>query len=219
MAHFINGTLFDFYTKRQATVEMATFSSEFVAGRVAVDQTVDNRITLRYFGVPVKGPTILFCDNESVVKNASVPHSQLKKKHVALAYHCVREAIAAGIVELHHIPGMLNYSDILSKHWGHSQVWHLVKALLFKGEENNETGNKKREANSHALDFGELHRSGANSNIFALRNVEEINVTTEYEFNDIFNMSENDRVASADIPSCAGYEDSIAPPTSESMSR
>ena len=84
VAHFINGTLFDYYTKRQGTVETATFCSEFVASRTATDQVVDHRITLRYLGVPVEGPTVVFCDNESVVKNASVPHSQLKKRHVAL---------------------------------------------------------------------------------------------------------------------------------------
>jgi hypothetical protein len=44
--HFINHTLFVWYSKRQALVESATFSSEFVATRAAVEQIIDNRITL-----------------------------------------------------------------------------------------------------------------------------------------------------------------------------
>jgi hypothetical protein len=129
--HFINKTPFDWYTKRQATAESATFSSEFIAARIAVDQIVDIRLTMRYFGVPILGKTIMFGDNQSVVTNATVPHSQLNKRHQALAYHRVREAVASNMLDFHHIPGENNPADILSKHWGFQQVWPLLKALLF----------------------------------------------------------------------------------------
>ena len=56
-------------------------------------------------------------------------------------------------------------------------------------------------------------------NISAIGNEEEINISTEYAFNDIFNMSEDDFGSSGDIPNHAESKDSIAPPTSESMSR
>jgi hypothetical protein len=36
--HFVNGTPIDWYSKKQATVETATYGSEFVAARVATDQ-------------------------------------------------------------------------------------------------------------------------------------------------------------------------------------
>jgi hypothetical protein len=29
---------------------------------------------LRMFGIPIRGPANIFCDNEAVVKNATVPH-------------------------------------------------------------------------------------------------------------------------------------------------
>jgi hypothetical protein len=41
--HLCNQTLVDWYSKRQATVESATFGSEFTAARIAVDQIVDLR--------------------------------------------------------------------------------------------------------------------------------------------------------------------------------
>jgi hypothetical protein len=100
--HLINKTPIDWYTKRQATVETATFGSEFVAARTAVDQIIDLRTILRYLGVPVHKKTYMFGDNESVVKNATLPHSSLNKRHNALSYHRVREAIAAGIVRFYH---------------------------------------------------------------------------------------------------------------------
>ena len=51
--HLVNGTPIDWYCKRQATVEAATYGSEFVAARTAVDQIVDLKNTMRYFGVPI----------------------------------------------------------------------------------------------------------------------------------------------------------------------
>ena len=99
------------------------------------DQAVDLRTTFRYLGVRVIGPTMVFGDNETVINTASVPHSKLHKRHNALSYHRVREAIAAGITSLHHIAGKMNPADILSKHWDYSSVWELLRPLLFwKGD-------------------------------------------------------------------------------------
>jgi hypothetical protein len=86
------------YSKRQNTVEAATFGSEFVALRVCKDLIVALRYKLRVFGVPIDGPANVFCDNRGVVKNVSVPESVLMKKHNAINYHAVREAAAAKIL-------------------------------------------------------------------------------------------------------------------------
>jgi len=47
LLRFINQTPFDWYWKRQATVESATFGSEFVAARTGIDHIVDIRTSLR----------------------------------------------------------------------------------------------------------------------------------------------------------------------------
>jgi hypothetical protein len=52
-----------------------------------------------------------------------------------LSYHRVRETIAAGMVGFYFIPGEHNPADILSKHWGYSQVWTRLRALLFWNED------------------------------------------------------------------------------------
>jgi Reverse transcriptase (RNA-dependent DNA polymerase) len=129
--HLCNQTLIDWYSKRQATVETATFGSEFTAARIAVDQIIDLRTTLRYLGVPVNAKSFMFGDNQAVVTNSSIPHSSLNKRHNALAYHRVREMIAAKILGYYWIDGKKNPADIVSKHWSYPQVWHLLKPLLF----------------------------------------------------------------------------------------
>ena len=51
--HFLNKTPIDYYSKRQSTIETATYGSEFVAARTATEQIIDLRITLRYLGANI----------------------------------------------------------------------------------------------------------------------------------------------------------------------
>jgi hypothetical protein len=52
--------------ERLETVEIATFGSEFTATRIAVDQIIDSRKTLRYHGVTVSAKIFMFGDNQSL---------------------------------------------------------------------------------------------------------------------------------------------------------
>jgi len=70
--HFLSQTPIDWYTKKQETVVTATYSSEFVATRIPIQQIAALRIPLRYLGVEVHGPSYLFGDNESVVESTKV---------------------------------------------------------------------------------------------------------------------------------------------------
>jgi hypothetical protein len=129
--HLVNQTPFEWYSKRQATVETATYGSEFVAAHIAVEQIIDIRTTLRFLGVPIRGKLVLFGDNQSVIISSTEPQSPINKRHNALSYHRVREAIAAGIVDFRKILGAENVADVLSKHWGFQQAWPVLKPLLF----------------------------------------------------------------------------------------
>jgi len=129
--HLLNGTPIDWYSKKQATVETATYGSEFIAARTAIDQIVDLRNTLRYLGVPIRDKSYLFGDNKSVVDSSSQPFAKLHKRHNALSFLRVREAIASGFVAFNFLDGKFNPADILSKHWGYQAVWRLMQPLLF----------------------------------------------------------------------------------------
>ena len=115
--HFVNKTAVDWYSKKQATVETATYGSEFVAAKTATEQIMDIRQTLRYLGAPIGAKSFLFGDNRSVVTSATLPHSTLTKRHNILAFHRVSEAIAAKLMAFYWIQSAYNLSDMLSKHW------------------------------------------------------------------------------------------------------
>ena len=133
--HFLNQTPIDAYTKRQSTVETATYGSEFVAARTAVDQIIDIRTTLRYLGVPIRDKSYMFGDNKSVVTSSTISNSTISKRHHLASYHRVREAIAAKFISFHWKDGKSNPADIFSKHWEFATVWPMVKPILFwRGE-------------------------------------------------------------------------------------
>jgi len=132
MVFYVNNTPVKWHSKRQNTVESSTYGSELVAARMAVDMAMEMRYKLRMLGANVVGPTTLLCDNMSVVLNCSRPTSALKKKHSAIAYHKVRQAIAAGIVEIIHVPSTENLADILTKALPKNKMVHLSGPVLFK---------------------------------------------------------------------------------------
>ena len=112
---WVNNAPIIFYSKRQNTVESSTFGSELVAMRIAKELIVALKYKLRMFGVPIEGPANVYCDNDGVVKNTSIPESTLSKKHNAINYHAVREAVAAGIMRVAKEPTETNLADLFTK--------------------------------------------------------------------------------------------------------
>ena len=98
--------------------------------RQAVEEAKSLRYMLRCLGIPVTTPTNLFGDNYSVIQSANIPQSELKKKHVAISYHYVREAIAAKIVNSHHVYSHENFSDICTKALGGNLHGNIVTAVM-----------------------------------------------------------------------------------------
>jgi hypothetical protein len=94
----LNSTPIRWVSTRQKSVETSTYGSELVAARIATELIMEVRYVLRSSGVDLEGPALMLGDNISVVLNTSVSSSDLKKKHDAIAYHRVREAIAARIL-------------------------------------------------------------------------------------------------------------------------
>ena len=143
--HFVNKTPVDWYSKKQATVETATYGLEFVAANTATEQIMDIRQTLRYLGAPIGAKSFLFGDNRSVATSATLPHSTLNKSHNILAFHRVREAIAAKLMGFYWIQSAYNISDMLFKHWDHPTVYPMIlKLLITRGNIKKQPKKKKK---------------------------------------------------------------------------
>jgi len=128
---YCNSAPIIWYSKAQATVETSTFGSEFVALRIATELIEALSYKLRMFGVPLDGPTNVLCDNKSVVDNSTLPSSTLKKKHNAVCYHRVREAVAAQMLRIAHVPTGQNLADMFMKPLGGCKLHEFCKRILY----------------------------------------------------------------------------------------
>ena len=85
--HLVNQSPVEWFSKKQATVETATYQSEFAATKLTMQQSMNIQNMMGYLGVAVKGANHLFRDNGLVVTSASQPYSPLHKQHNALSHH------------------------------------------------------------------------------------------------------------------------------------
>ena len=112
---FLNLAPIIWYSKRQNTVETSTLGSEFIAMKTAVEQIESLWYKLRMVGVPLEGPTNVFCDHKAVFKNTSQPGLTLKKKHTLTCYHRCMEAVASQTIRIAKEGMLTNLSDLYQR--------------------------------------------------------------------------------------------------------
>ena len=83
--------------------------------RDSIDMIVSLCYKPHMFGVPLKGPAMVLCDNQGVVKNASLPNSALVKRHNAINKNIVQESAATGTLHVGKEDGSTNLVDALTK--------------------------------------------------------------------------------------------------------
>lgn len=128
---YLNKAPIVWYSKSQKTVETSTFGSEFVALRVATEMIKGMRYKLRMMGIPIDGPANVLVDNETVMKNSTIPSSTLQRKHNAICYHYVREAVVSVILRIAHIPSDQNLADMFTKMLGATKLHAFSQQILY----------------------------------------------------------------------------------------
>ena len=147
--HFFESTPVMFHVGRQKTVETSSYGSEAVSARIATEQIIAIRYRLRMLGVPVNTHSVLLGDNRSVQISGSQPSSQLQKKHLAVAFHKIREAVAARIILFSWIGTSFNVADVLTKPLNGQKYRSLISYILFgKGKSFVEGSNSNKEVSS-----------------------------------------------------------------------
>ena len=121
-------------SKEQTTVEKLMYGSELVAARMATEMiiklidTYSVWLGCRWMDPPYCSETM----NMSVLLSTNVPSSQLRKKHNAIAYHRVREAIAGGVIRFAKVLPVDNFADVLTKPLPKDTFLTLINPILFR---------------------------------------------------------------------------------------
>lgn len=86
---------------------------------------------LHMMGIPIDGPANVFCNNNSVVINSTIPKSTLKKKHNAITYHRVHKAVAAQMLQIAKVHTSENLADLLTKQLSVVYLKNLIQKILW----------------------------------------------------------------------------------------
>ena len=89
------------------------------------------RYMLRCLGINVDTALAVYGDNLGVIQKATTKDSLLKKKHVAISYHKVREAVEAGIIVPIKIASAEKFVDCLTKSLPIANHNRLINGLLY----------------------------------------------------------------------------------------
>jgi hypothetical protein len=86
------------------------------------------------YRIPINGPTRFFSDNGAVISNSSIPTLTLTKKHNAICYHRVREAVlAAGTTAIGKVHDTnYNLADLFTKQLSPERRCHLLQCITYQ---------------------------------------------------------------------------------------
>jgi len=82
-------------------------------------------------GFPLTTKTSVYCDNQAVVHNASKVESTLKKKHLSVCYHFVRESCAKGAICIAYESTATNLADVCTKIMSWFQKKDKLRCILY----------------------------------------------------------------------------------------
>jgi hypothetical protein len=124
---YVNMALIDWVSKKQPTIETSVFGAEFVAMKHGIEKLRGLRYKVRMMGVILTGPSYVYGDNKSLVRNSTRPESTLTKKCNSICYHAVQESMVMQESLITHIPTDKNLSDLMTK------VTHSIKCCRLVG--------------------------------------------------------------------------------------
>ncbi|KAG7578201.1 Integrase catalytic core [Arabidopsis thaliana x Arabidopsis arenosa] len=111
----LGSNLISWSAKRQPTVSNSSTEAEYRALTYAAREVTWISSLLRDLGIPQYLPTQVYCDNLSAVYLSANPALHSRSKHFDTDWHYIREQVALGLIETHHIPAALQLADVFTK--------------------------------------------------------------------------------------------------------
>jgi Reverse transcriptase (RNA-dependent DNA polymerase) len=102
-------------SKQQAIIALSSCEAEYISCAHCARQIIWLRTLFDELGYPQTQPSDLYCDNQGTVACTHDPHSHSRMKHIDIRTHFIRDCVNNNLVHVHHIPGVDNPADLLTK--------------------------------------------------------------------------------------------------------
>jgi hypothetical protein len=102
-------------SKQQTIVALSSCEAEYIACTHCAREIIWLRSLFDELGFSQAFPTILYCDNQGTVSCSHDPHSHSRMKHIDIRAHFIRDCVNRRLVDVQHLPGIQNPSDLFTK--------------------------------------------------------------------------------------------------------
>ena len=102
-------------SKKQPTVATSSCEAEYRAAFTATVECVWLRRLMADLGVGQPSATTIYTDSQSALAVARNPIFHARMKHTEVHYHCVRERLSTGEINLVYVPTQDNLVDLFTK--------------------------------------------------------------------------------------------------------
>jgi hypothetical protein len=102
-------------SKMQSVVATSSTEAEFYAAVIAAKLAKYFRSILAELGFPIDAPTPLYEDNEATIAMINDSRPTPRVRHLDTQYFAIQEWRHAGLIQMFHIPGILNPADQQTK--------------------------------------------------------------------------------------------------------
>ncbi|GKC77681.1 ribonuclease H-like domain-containing protein [Tanacetum coccineum] len=112
---FLGNNLLSWSSKRQPMLSRSSAEAEYRGVANAVVETCWLCNLLRELHTPLSSATLVYCDNVSAVYLSCNPVQHQRTKHIEIDIHFVCDLVAAGQVQVLHVPSRYQFADIFTK--------------------------------------------------------------------------------------------------------
>jgi hypothetical protein len=102
-------------SKQQAIVALSSSEAEYISLGFTSRQVIWLRSLSEELGYPQPGASPISCDNRAAVQTSQDPKSHSWMKHIDIRFHFVRKVVNLRLIDVSHIPGIHNISDLMTK--------------------------------------------------------------------------------------------------------
>jgi len=112
-------------SKKQSAIALSSTEAEYRGAVNASTEAIWLQNLLTEFGIQIRQPSVIFCDNQSAIQISQNPVHHQWTKHIEVHMHYIRELIHGHVVDLRYCLTSEQVADIFTKPFTESKFLHL----------------------------------------------------------------------------------------------